>query len=31
LISDLICGIPQKDYFNLIRNIKSDMPWTGLC
>jgi uncharacterized sodium:solute symporter family permease YidK len=31
LISDLVCGIPQKDYFNLIRNMNSDMPWTGLC
>lgn len=23
------CGIPQKDYFNLIRDVNSDIPWTG--
>jgi hypothetical protein len=29
LFSQSICGIPPKDYFNLVRNVDSDLPWTG--
>ena len=29
LFSRSMCGIPQKDYLNLVRNVDSDLPWTG--
>ena len=30
LYSNSTCGIPSKDYFNMIKGFDSDFPWTGL-
>lgn len=30
LFSNATCGIPKDDYFNLVRGIDSDLPWTGM-
>ena len=30
LFSNSTCGIPKDDYFNIIRSIDSDLPWTGM-
>lgn len=29
LFSNATCGVPDHEYFNLIRSFKSDLPWTG--
>lgn len=30
LYSNSTCGIPSKDYFNMIKGVESDFPWSGL-
>lgn len=30
LYSNGTCGLPKDDYFNLVRDIDSDLPWTGM-
>ena len=30
LLSNSTCGIPPKDFFNLIRSSDSDFPWPGM-
>ncbi len=30
LYSNLSCGLPNHDYFNLIRDANSDFPWPGM-
>ena len=30
LYSNSTCGIPSKDYFNMIKGFDSDFPWSGL-
>jgi hypothetical protein len=30
IFSNSTCGLPRADYFNLIRDIDSDFPWTGM-
>ncbi len=30
LFSNSSCGIPTDEYFNVIRSIDSDLPWTGM-
>ena len=30
LYSNSTCGLPPKDYMDLIRDVKSDYPWTGM-
>jgi len=30
LFSNSTCGIPNDEYFNVIRSIESDLPWTGM-
>ena len=30
LYSTSTCGLPPKDYFNLVRNVDSDFPWPGM-
>ena len=29
LYSTSMCGLPPKDYLNLLRDVDSDLPWTG--
>ena len=29
LYSNATCGLPNDEYFNLIRSFDSDLPWTG--
>jgi hypothetical protein len=29
IFSNSTCGLPKKDYFNLIRDVDSEFPWTG--
>ena len=29
LLSNSTCGLPPKDYFNILRSVNSDLPWTG--
>lgn len=30
LYSNTTCGLPSKQYFNMIKPIDSDFPWSGL-
>lgn len=30
LFSNSTCGVPSKSYFNMIKSIDSDFPWSGL-
>ena len=30
VFSNQTCGVPEHDYFNLIRSFNSDLPWTGM-
>lgn len=30
IFSNSTCGLPRKDYFNLVRDIDSDFPWPGM-
>lgn len=30
LFSNATCGVPTKEYFNLVQNVNSDYPWTGM-
>jgi len=30
IFSNSTCGLPKKDYFNLVRDVDSEFPWTGL-
>ena len=30
LYSNLSCGLPNHDYFNLLRDANSDFPWPGM-
>jgi hypothetical protein len=29
LFSNSTCGVPKSDYFDIVRDHKSDFPWTG--
>jgi hypothetical protein len=30
IFSNGTCGLPKSDYFNLVRDVDSDFPWTGM-
>ncbi len=30
VFSNSTCGLPSKDYYNMIKPVDSDFPWTGL-
>lgn len=30
LFSNSTCGLPKSDYYNLVRDVDSDFPWTGM-
>ncbi len=30
IFSNSTCGVPKSEYFNLVRDVDSDFPWTGM-
>jgi uncharacterized sodium:solute symporter family permease YidK len=30
IFSNSTCGLPKSEYFNLVRDVDSDFPWTGM-
>ena len=30
LFTNSTCGLPRADYFNMVRGLNSDYPWTGM-